>query len=348
MKRAFVTGASGFVGANLVRRLLRDGDEVHVLLRSEQNFWRLDEIQDDLRTHFADLRDSDQLRRLVGEVKPEWIFHLAAYGAYSWQTDLPAMIETNIVGTINLINACLTTSFEVLVNAGSSSEYGFKDHAPPETEFLEPNSHYAITKASATLFCRSIARARNVTQFSSGRGGSPEPPGRLRSIAPTSHMNNVRIPTLRLYSVYGPYEEPRRLIPALIVHGSHGQLPKLANPEVARDYVYIDDVTEAFVSAAKLQTSDPGAVFNVGTGTQRSLRDVVAIARRLMDISIDPLWGSMPNRHWDTEVWVADNTKIRQELQWQPRFRLEEGFRKTVEWFRQNPGLFEFYEQQLA
>ena len=162
MKRAFVTGAGGFVGANLVRRLLRDGNEVHVLLR-EPNAWRLEEVAKDLHIHLGDLRNAEQLTRMIETVRPEWIFHLAAYGAYSWQTELSTMIETNITGTANLLNACLTTGFAAFVNAGSSSEYGFKDHAPSETEFLEPNSNYAVTKASATLFCRSVAQPRHAS-----------------------------------------------------------------------------------------------------------------------------------------------------------------------------------------
>jgi UDP-glucose 4-epimerase len=319
VKRVILTGSTGFIGANLSRRLLQDGHELHLLLRQEHNPWRIESIQKHIQLHFVDLRDSDHLAHTVRHIRPDWIFHLAAYGAYSWQADLAGMIETNIVGTANLLNACIPTGFAVFVNAGSSSEYGLKDHAPPETECIEPNSHYAVTKASATLFCRSTAQA-----------------------------HNVPVPTLRLYSVYGPYEEPARLIPALIAHGFRNQLPALVNPDVARDYVYVDDVTEAFVLAATKPTSDQGAIYNVGTGIQTTLRDAVAIARRIMGTSAEPAWGSMPDRHWDTDHWVADSAKIKRELQWQPRYGFEEGFAKTVDWFRQNPQLHGFYEQKAA
>jgi len=318
MKRAFVTGAGGFVGANVVRRLLRDGNEVHVLLR-EPNAWRLEEISKDLHIHLGDLRNAEQLTRTIEAVRPEWIFHLAAYGAYSWQTELSTMIETNISGTMNLLNACLTIGFAAFVNAGSSSEYGFKDHAPLETEFLEPNSNYAVTKASATLFCRSVAQARH-----------------------------ARVRTLRLYSGFGPYEEPRRLIPSLIVQGLKGALPKLASPHVARDYVYIDDVVEAFLAAATQTTEETANVYNLGTAKQTSLREVVDVARQVMKIAANPVWSSMPNRQWDTDRWVAENTRIQKELQWQPRVSFEEGLRKTIDWFCEHPKLLKFYEQQLA
>jgi UDP-glucose 4-epimerase len=151
-----------------------------------------------------------------------------------------------------------------------------------------------------------------------------------------------------LYSVYGPYEEPTRLIPALIACGSRGDLPPLVNPEVARDYVYVDDVSEACVLAAASPTGERGAVFNVGTGVQTSLSEVVEIARGVMGVSKEPSWGSMPNRQWDTDVWVADKTKIERELGWQSRFTFEDGFRETVKWFRRHPEMLKFYEEKAT
>src|SRR5947207_10600420 len=255
MKRVVLTGASGFVGANLARRLLRDGHELHLFLRRNHHPWRIEAIQNDVQLHEADLSDEESLVRIVESIRPEWVFHLAAYGAYSTQTDLRRMVWTNILGRMNLVQACLKTGFEAFVNTGSSSEYGFKDHAPAETELLEPNSHYAVTKASATLFCRHTAISRAVP-----------------------------LVTLRLYSVYGPYEEPRRLMPTLVVRGLDGELPPLADPDIARDYVYVDDVSEAYCLSASRPGQAPGAVYNVGTGVQTSLREVVQAARRVLGI----------------------------------------------------------------
>jgi nucleoside-diphosphate-sugar epimerase len=314
MKRIILTGASGFVGANLARRLLRDGHELHLLLRRNHHPWRIAAIQDDAQLHETDLSDEESLARIVESVRPEWVFHLAAYGAYAPQTDLRRMVWTNILGTMNLVQACLKTGFEAFVNTGSSSEYGFKDHAPAEDESLEPNSPYAVTKASATLFCRHTARSRQ-----------------------------VHLPTLRLYSIYGPYEEPSRLIPTLIVRGLNGQLPPLVNPETARDFVYIDDVVEAYLLAATQSFEEHGAVYNVGSGIQTTMREVVEVARRVMNIEDEPEWGSMPARQWDTQVWVSDNSKIRNALGWQPRFTLEQGLRATVDWLKENPALLNFY-----
>jgi nucleoside-diphosphate-sugar epimerase len=319
MKRALVTGATGFVGANLARRLLRDGHEVHLLLRRGHAPWRIDAIRSEVHCHEVDLGDRDELARTFAAIRPEWVFHLAVHGAYSSQTDLHQMVQTNMVGTINLVEAAIGAGVEVLVNTGSSSEYGLKDHAPAETEWLEPNSHYAVTKASATLYCRHAAQ-----------------------------RSGLLLPTLRLYSVYGPYEEPTRLIPTLVARGLRGELPPLVDPRIARDYVYVDDVIDAYLLAASTPGQEPGAVYNVGVGVQLSLAEVVATARRVMAIAAEPAWGSMPDRAWDTSVWVSDSGKIRRKLGWCPKVDFAAGLGHTIEWFRANPALHDVYEPRLA
>jgi nucleoside-diphosphate-sugar epimerase len=315
MKRVLVTGGTGFVGANLARRLVADGHEVHLLVRGGHDPWRIAGIHGDVRLHVVDFRDRERLSAVVAGVRPEWVFHLAAHGAYPAQTDLDAMLDTNVMGTINLVRACLATGFEAFVNTGSSSEYGFKDHAPAETEWLDPNSDYAVSKAAATLFCRYTAVREAVT-----------------------------LPTLRLYSVYGPWEEPTRLMPTLVVSGLRGVLPPLVNPEVARDYVHVEDACDAYLLAATARHAERGAVYNVGTGVQTALAEVVAVARRVLGVGAEPVWGSMPARRWDTAVWVADSRRIRERLGWRPRWAFEPGFRRLVDWFRADPGLVRLYE----
>jgi len=302
MKRVLITGATGFVGANLARRLLADGHEVHALLRPEHNSWRIDSIRHELRLHILDLADSDAVKQVVNAIRPEWGFHLAVSGAYSWQTNVHEMVRTNITSTINLVDACLDAGCELFVNTGSSSEYGYKDHAPDETEAVEPNSSYAVTKVTATHYCRYLAQLRN-----------------------------ARIIMLRLYSVYGPFEEPNRLMPTLITYGLRGELPPLVNPDIARDYIYVDDVIDAYLLAER---GEPGAVYNVGTGRQTPLREAVATAREVIGISAQPEWGTMADRLWDTTIWLANNQRIKAALGWQPRHSFAEGFREMVDWLR--------------
>jgi len=316
MTRSIITGANGFVGANLARRLLREGHEVHLLLRPGCDRWRVDDLRNDVTIHEVDLRDDLQVSRAIEAIRPEIIFHLAAYGAYASQTDVPRMIQTNIIGTANLLAAALKVGFASFVNTGTSSEYGFKSHGPAEDELIEPNSEYAVTKASATLFCREVAR-----------------------------KHKINLSTLRLYSVYGPYEEPTRLVPNLILHGIRGTLPPLAGPTVAHDFVYIDDVCDAYLLAAAKSSESFGEIYNVGTGRQTTLSEVVEIAREILDIPAEPQWRSMPERDWDTEVWIANPRKVQTELGWSPQHTFEQGFARTVRWFEDNPSLRKLYEK---
>jgi nucleoside-diphosphate-sugar epimerase len=307
-----LTGGTGFIGANLARRLLNEDNEVHLLVRPGFTRWRIESIRDQVEVHEVDLAGTaSEVVAVVRRVKPDHAFHLAAYGAYSWQTDLLKMIQTNIAGTANFFKACAETGVECFVNTGSSSEYGFKDHAPREDEPPEPNSTYAVTKASATLLCKQLA-------------GTVD----------------MRVQTLRLYSAYGPFEEPDRMMPTLIVQGLRGRLPKLVDPTVGRDFVYVDDVVDAYLRVSATAASEPGAIYNVGTGTQTDIRQLVELARSELSISEDPVWGSMTKRRWDTETWISDPYKIRREVGWQPAYSLKEGFRKFADWMRENLDLY--------
>ena len=154
----------------------------------------------------------------------------------------------------------------------------------------------------------------------------------------------TRISTLRLYSAYGPFEDPRRLLPSLIVHGRRGVFPPLVNPQTARDFVYVDDVVEAILLAAQHGRVASGAIYNVGTGVQTTVGEAVEVARRVLTISGEPQWGSMPARVWDTDTWVADSRKIRTELGWEPRDTVESGFRKMAMWLDEHPELSDRYE----
>lgn len=319
MKRVVLTGGSGFIGANLARRLLADGHDVCLFLRSGCSRWRIEDIKADVRISEIDLRDEATVAKAVRKARPDWIFNLAAHGAYSWQTDLHEMFMTNLIGTVHLLEAAVASGFEAFVQTGSSSEYGAKDHSPHEAEWVEPNSPYAITKASATLFCRYTGRDKGLA-----------------------------VRTLRLYSVYGPWEEPSRLLPTLVVRGMRGELPDLVSPGTARDYIYVDDIVNACITAAATTGQEPGAVYNVGTGRQTALREVVELARATLDIAVEPAWNSMPPRTWDTDVWVADSARIRDELGWRPRWALPEGFQLLVDWLRGHRDLYERYSALSA
>jgi dolichol-phosphate mannosyltransferase len=313
-RRVLLTGAGGFLGANLLRRLVGDGHEVTGVLRPGGDRWRVAGMDGDAELVELDLRDEEQVRRLVLGVSPDWTFHLAAHGAYSWQTNTRRIVGTNLVATVGLVDACREAGVGAFVHAGSSSEYGYKDHAPSEDEPLEPNSRYAVAKAAATMFCRYAAR------------------------------EGVPAVSLRLYSVYGPYEDPRRFVPTLVAHGLRNRLPPLVRPDVARDFVWVGDVVDAFVLAAGAAGGRAGAVYNVGSGVQTSVREAVEVARRVLGIDAEPQWGSMPDRAWDTASWVADCRLARRELGWEAQTGLGEGLERTAAWLRDRRPLMELYD----
>lgn len=315
MKRVLITGGTGFVGACLSRTLLEHGHEVHLLVRPGYNNWRIRSILNEVQLHIVNMENRESLETTLAAIHPEQVFHLVAYGAYPSQNDLQVMLRTNLYALVNLIEACLKTGFEAFINTGSSSEYGAYDHATRETDAPRPNSDYAVTKVSATLYASHIARSRN-----------------------------VNIQTLRLYSVYGAYEEPSRFIPRLVVAGMQGKYPPLADPQTGRDFVHVADVCRAYELCASSDRWECGGIYNVGTGIQSTIGDAVAIARELLGIQKEPRWASMPNRLWDTKTWVADVCKIRDEVKWEPRFTLKQGISDMIDWFRKNPDLFSYYQ----
>lgn len=309
--RALVTGAGGFVGANLARALVEAGHEVDAWVRPGGDEWRLAPVADELRITPVDLLDGDAINRAVDAFKPEWIFHLAAHGAYSWQRDSERIMQTNLVSTVRLLAACERHGFAAFVNAGSSSEYGFQDHAPRESELVEPNSDYAVMKASASLHCRFVAQ-----------------------------RDDLHVVTLRLYSVYGPWEEPGRLMPTLVARGIEGRLPPLVSPDTPRDFVSAQDVDRAFFAAAERTDVPRGSVFNIGTGKQTTLREVVEVARAEMGVTAEPQWGTEPQRQWDATVWVSDPSLAKAELGWTAQDDLATGFRALADWLRDRPDLW--------
>jgi len=312
-RRTLVTGAGGFVGAALVRRLLEEGHEVAGLVAPGADLWRLADLSGSLELVELDLREPDGVRRAFASPGPEWVFHLAAHGGYSWQSERRRIFATNLGGTINVLEAAGEVGSEAVLCAGSSSEYGRKDHPPAESELPEPNSNYAVAKAAATLYASFLGRDR----------GLP-------------------VATLRLYSVFGPFEEPGRLVPALVVHGLRGTLPPLVDAATARDFVYLDDAVSAFLLAAETAVT-PGEVFNVATGIETTLAAAVEGARALFGLVAEPVFGSMPPRNWDTHSWVGDPSHIAAVLGWSPAVSFQQGLARTAAWLEGRPDLWARY-----
>jgi dolichol-phosphate mannosyltransferase len=315
--RVLVTGAGGFVGAHVARRLAGAEHEVIAAVRPGGDPWRLAGAP--LTRLDLDLEDAAAIDKAVSDTRPDWILHMAAHGAYSWQTDRDRIVATNLRATALLLDAAADHGVTSFVHAGSSSEYGLKDHPTSERDVPEPNSDYAVAKAAATMHCAHVARARDVHAV-----------------------------TLRLYSVYGPWEEPNRLVPKLIANGLEGGLPPLVAPDTARDFVFVDDVYDAFVLAAERTDLPRGSIFNVGSGRQTTLREIVSVARTLLGVEREPDWGSHAARSWDTSVWVGDPSLAAEQLGWRAARDLRRGLGDTIDWLTSEPGLWERYGLSAA
>lgn len=310
--RALITGAGGFVGANLAEELARQGHETVAWVRPGSDNWRLDHLSDSVEVAAVDLLDPEAIHAGVDHARPEWVFHLAAHGAYSWQRDPEVIMQTNLVAAVHLLAACQRHGFDAFVNAGTSSEYGNKDRAPQESDLPEPNSDYAVMKAATTLHGRFVAQ-----------------------------RDDVHVVTLRLYSIYGPWEQPGRLMPTLVARGLQGELPPLVSPDTPRDFVSVRDTNRALIAAARHTELERGTVLNIGSGVQTALRDVVEIARAELDIAAEPEWGTEPQRSWDTTVWVSDPTQARERLGWSAEDDLATGFKTLADWLRGHPEVWD-------
>jgi len=243
-------------------------------------------------------------------VRPRVIYHLATHGAYPYQDDATRILLTNVFGLWNVLNACNSVGYALFVNVGSSSEYGQKGYAMRETDVLDPNSFYAVAKSGQTLLCQHVARTQGRT-----------------------------IVTIRPFAVYGPYEEPTRLIPKLMCAVRDRTPIDMVSPTTSRDFVYIDDVIDVLMRMDALAEC-AGEILNVGTGVQTSLREVVDITSQLNGEPVRAQWGKLPPRIWDTDVWVADISKIYRLIGWKPQVTVREGLSKCLDWFARHRDLY--------
>src|SRR3989338_1475150 len=302
--KVFITGIAGFVGAGLARTLLEDGAEVSGLVRADSDLWRFEEIKSGLDLRIGDLCNKKDVFEVISSVKPTVVFHLGSYGAYPRkQSDPEKILETSVHGTLHVLLAAKKAGVGIVVNTGSSSEYGTKDHPMEEGEILAPNSYYAVGKAAQTHLCQHFAR-----------------------------MEGLPVITLRLFSVYGPFEEASRLVPTAIAHALAGSDVPIAHPDIARDFIYLSDVLEAYKRAGNMPELG-GEVINVGTGVQHTLRDIYEAVVRETGSSSKMKVDVYETQAFDTNMWVADVSKMRSKLGLTPKYSLEDGMRETVTWF---------------
>ena len=313
-KKILITGATGFVGANLLRQLIDGKNDIHIIIRSTSNLWRINDIIDKVNTHVCDLTNRESVEELLLKIKPQIIFHLAVYGGYQFQKESLKIINTNLIGTINLLDACCKIGFECFINTGSSSEYGIKNKPMSENDLLEPINEYGIAKAAATLYCQVIGRRENLPIF-----------------------------TLRLFSPYGYYEESTRLIPYLIISCLRNKELIIFNPDAVRDFVFIEDVIKSyFIIVEKRENLLPGDIFNIGSGKQYTVEEILKIIKKLTNIQKRLLLKETKNEELNIpKIWKANIEKSKKYLNWTPKYFIENGLKKTIKWFRDNLYLYQ-------
>lgn len=300
-----VTGASGFVGANLFRMLAAVRDDVYAVVHREKG-WRLTDVIDE-RIIAVDLNDYAATKNLVNSVNPQTVFDCVAYGAYSFEEDTNLIYQTNFQAIVNLVSLLAAKPFAAFIHAGSSSEYGTNCAAPPEDSVCEPNSPYAVSKVAIAGYLRFMGKQREF---------------------PCAN--------LRLYSVYGPLEDTSRLFPNLLRQALAGKLPPFVDARTSRDFIHVDDVCTAFImAAAKMHPGLYGESFNIGTGIKTTIAELAGITRRVFSVAAEPRFGTMEGRAWDMADWYADPRKAIEKLGWEPLVKLEDGLRSMARWVEQ-------------
>jgi polyisoprenyl-phosphate glycosyltransferase len=298
-----VLGASGFIGANLFRQMLACRPDVFGT-SSKADAWRLDGVPA-ANVISGDLLIEQSVTAMLDTVRPRTVFNCLAYGAYSFQTDASLIYRTNVDLTARLMEELQQRQVHRYIHAGSSSEYGDVVTGPEEDAALRPNSHYSVSKGAAA----------GMLFYAGKRQGFP-------------------CANLRLYAVYGPYEDSSRLIPTAILSGLRGQHSQFVDPSISRDFVYVDDACEAFVDAAlNLPEARFGESFNIGSGVETTIGAFAGMCKEMFDLPGEPAF-TMANRRWDMAGWVANPAKARAELAWTARTDLREGLAQMAAWVR--------------
>ena len=316
LEKVILTGSTGFIGANILRKFLESEKfEMHIFLRKESKLWRIEELLNDkhLKIHYVDIMDLKSLKKTIEEIQPQYILHLATYGAYpTKQTDEDKIIDTNFKGTVNLMRACQNIDYKCFINTGSSSEYGKKIEPMSEDDVLEPTDTYGITKAASQMYGYMLAK-----RF---------------------EKNIVHI---RLFSTYGYYEEGIRLVPVLakaIIHKEKSI--DMTSGKQTRDFIFVEDIVDAYLHIMEQGALLKGETINIGTGNTYSIRQLAETMKKVSGSNINLRFGAIKDRPNETYIWCSNPKKMKKMLDWKPKHTLEEGLLKTMKWFEENIELY--------
>ena len=302
-KVALVTGAAGFLGANLLRRLLESGFDCHALLRPSTPLWRLPGNCSALHLHPVELTEPGELESVISACKPSTVFHLAAAGGHAHDAATRiAAINTSILGTANLLESLRRHPPQQFIYTGSWFEHAPTALAQRESDPIEPFGFRGAVKACATLLCRDFANHSGISTV-----------------------------LLRPYTVYGYWEQPRRLVPRALHCALNDQPLALTEPGYQRDLVFVDDVVDALIAAMHVPNC-PGEIYNVASGQASSNEQVVAAVESVTGRSIRREQESYPLRGIEVSNCRVDVSKAKSQLNWTAKTDLHSGLAQTARW----------------
>jgi nucleoside-diphosphate-sugar epimerase len=305
--RILVTGAAGFVGSHVVKRLADQKDHDLYTLQRYVTGRNVFGTEHGVKTVFCDLRDQFAVRAAIREVQPEAVIHLAAVSPVSYSFDHPnEVLDTNLTGTVNLAESCMreVPGLKQFLFASTSETYGNGPVPKKEDTPQSPNSPYSVSKHAAEKYILYMWGAYKFPMT-----------------------------VLRPFNTYGRRDNSQYLVERILVQMLRGETVKLGDPTPERDLMYVDDHADAYLACLG-NTKAIGEIFNFATGEKITVKALVEKMKELTGFRGDVLWDTIPRRPLDIQVIYGDASKARSVLGWQPKVSLEEGLRMTIDFWR--------------
>ena len=296
--KLLITGATGFIGADLVRRLARENVQMALLIRPGSNLWRVEPLPKNATIVHGTLADLPVAK--IASFAPDTVVHAAWHGVSNQHRNEPAQILENLVPTVRLVEGARDAGCRNFIGLGSQAEYGPLNKKISETDPTEPTTLYGATKLAACHLTRQLC-----SQF------------------------DMRWAWLRVFSTYGPMEDSTWMIPYLIRALLKGDRPKLTACEQKWDYMFGADAADAIWAVAQ---SHACGVFNLGSGRAESLRRIVEALRDAIDPKLPLGIGETPYRPDQVMHLEADISSLTQATGWNPKTSLQDGINQTVAW----------------
>ncbi|MDP3765318.1 MAG: GDP-mannose 4,6-dehydratase [Nanoarchaeota archaeon] len=308
-RNVLVLGGAGFIGSTLVRELIREKANVIVLDNfSSGDIVNLKEVEDSIQIIKGDIRDSN-IKDILKKNNVEYVFNLAAFPFIPECYDKPLeFFDVDARGVLNIMLASKEANVKRILQYSTSEVYGTAKYVPMDEDHPTfPMSTYAVSKLAADRLCFTL-----------------------------HHEHNVPVIILRQFNVYGPRLTQPYVTPEIIKQLSKGNKVKIGNIEARRDLTYVTDAVRGAIDLMKHDNA-VGEVFNMGSGKDWSIKELAEMIGALMghksiEIEID----KQRLRPLDVQRLQADYTKINKLTGWKPTIGLEEGLKKTIDWFKEN------------